>query len=197
MEQLDNKQYVIDRLNKTKREGIEDLIEYMDECGFFNAPCSGGNHLSCEFGLVHHTRNVMQTAEKIGVALLGGAGFNKIQNSVIIAAALHDLGKIGQFEKPLYVENILKTGKKSDVKPFTTNKDLLPVPHEVRSVAIAQMFIDLTEEEQHAILYHNGLYTELGKYNLSGNETPLQMIIHFADLWSCRVTETKKGDKTE
>ena len=196
MEQLDNKQYVIDRLKKTKREGIEDLIDYMDECGFFNAPCSGGNHLCCEFGLVHHTRNVMELAKKLAFVFFGSSA-KTIENSVVIAAALHDLGKIGQFEKPLYVENILKTGKKSDAKPFATNKDLLPVPHEVRSVAIAQMFIDLTEEEQHAILYHNGLYTELGKYNLSGNETPLQMIIHFADLWSCRVTESKKGDKTE
>ena len=185
---LDNKKYVVDCLIKTKREGMEGLIEYMEDCGFFNAPCSGGNHLACEFGLVHHTRHVMELAEKLGVSLLGGAEYNKIQNSVIIAAALHDLGKMGQFEKPNYVPNILKGGKPSETKPFKTNPELLHVDHEIRSVAIASMFIDLTEEEQFAILYDNGLYGPL-KYSLQGKETPLYMIIHWADMWASRVVE--------
>ena len=188
---LDNKQYVVDMLKKTGREGIDDLIEYMEDCGFFSAPCSGGYHLSCEFGLVHHTRNVMETAEKLGVSLLGGAEYNKIQDSVIIAAALHDLGKMGQFEKPNYVKNILKDGNKVGKKPFKTNPDLLYVDHEIRSVAIASMFIDLTEEEQFAILYHNGMYGPL-KYSLRGKETPLYMIIHWADMWATRVLEKEE-----
>lgn len=188
-ETLDNKKYVVDMLLKTKREGMEDLIAEMEDIGFFNAPCSGGNHLACEYGLVHHTRNVMTIAEKIGVALYGGTKYNEIQNSVIIAAALHDLGKCGQFGKPEYVPNILKTtNKQSDKKPYEVNKDLLKIPHEVRSVAIATMFIDLTEEEQHAILMHNGLYGPF-KYELQGSETPLYMLIHFADMWASRVVE--------
>jgi 23S rRNA maturation-related 3'-5' exoribonuclease YhaM len=191
--ELDNKKFVVDPLMKTGREGMDGLIEYMEDCGFFNAPCSGGNHLACEFGLVHHTRNVMEIAEKMGVCLYGGKEYNKIHDSVIIAAALHDLGKMGQFEKPEYVDNILASGKKSDSKPFKRNPDLLNVPHEIRSVAIASMFIDLTEEEQFAILYHNGLYGPL-KYEIQGNETPLYMLIHFADMWASRVIETKKGE---
>ena len=188
---LDNKQYVVDHLLATNREGMDGLIEYMEECGFFNAPCSGGNHLACEFGLVHHTKNVMMQAENIGYALLGKKEYEKIRDSVIIAAALHDLGKMGQFEKPGYVDNILASGKTSDSKPFKRNPDLLNVPHEIRSVAIAAMFIDLTEEEQHAILYHNGLYGPL-KYEIQGNETRLYMIIHWADMWASRVIESKK-----
>lgn len=190
---LDNKKYVVECLMKTGREGMDDLIEYMEDCGFFNAPCSGGNHLSCEFGLVHHTRHVMELAEKLGVVLFGGAEYNKIHNSVIIAAALHDLGKMGQFEKPEYVDNVLASGKKSDTKPYKRNPELLNVPHEIRSVAIAAMFIDLTEEEQHAILYHNGLYGPL-KYEIQGNETPLYMLIHWADMWATKVIENKEKE---
>lgn len=185
---LDNKQYIVQSLMKTKREGIDGLIEYMEDCGFFNAPASSKYHLCCEFGLVHHTRHVMELAEKIGVCLLGGAGYNEIQDSVIIAAALHDLGKMGQFEKPNYVPNVLKSGEVSKSAPFTTNPDLLYVDHEIRSIAIASMFIDLTEEEQHAILYHNGLYGNL-KYAIQGKETPLYMIIHWADMWATKVLE--------
>lgn len=190
METLDNRKYVIDHLKKTKREGIEDLIAYMDDCGFFSAPCSSQYHLSCEFGLVQHTRNVMEIAEKIGVALYGGAEYNKIQNSVIISAILHDLGKMGQFDKPLYVENRLKNGELGK-KPYSTNPDLLNIPHEVRSIVIASMFIDLTEEEQFAILYHNGLYGDF-KYEIPGKEIPLYLLIHFADMWASRVIETKE-----
>ena len=62
------------------------------------------------------------------------------------------------------------------------------VDHEVRSVAIASRFIELTEEEQLAILWHNGLYGPF-KYEIQGNETPLYMLLHFADLWAARVTE--------
>ena len=190
-ETLDNKQYVVDSLLSTNRPGMEDLIDYMTECGFFEAPCSSQFHLATKFGLVHHTRNVMVTAERIGVTLLGGAEYNKIQESVIIAAGLHDLGKMGQFEKPLYSVKRLKDGSVGKI-PFEQNKELLPVDHEIRSVAIASMFIDLTEEEQFAILYHNGLYGTVGRYSLQSHETQLYLIVHTADLWCSRFVEVKK-----
>ena len=180
-----------DYLMKTKREGVVELLDYMNNIGFLTAPCSGSYHLAKEGGLAEHSINVLNLAEKLGVAWLGGAKYNEIQDSVVICSLLHDLGKCGQFGKSLYVPNILKDGKPSKVKPFTTNSDLLNIPHEIRSVVIATMFIDLTEEEQHAILYHNGLYGPL-KYEIQGKETPLYMILHFADMWASRVTE-KEG----
>lgn len=190
-ETLDNKTYVVNALMSTKRTGMEDLIDYMTECGFFEAPCSSQFHLATKFGLVHHTRNVMETAEKLGVTLMGGAEYNKIHESVIIAAGLHDLGKMGQFEKQLYTPKLLKDGSVGKI-PYEQNKDLLPVDHEIRSVAIASMFIDLTEEEQFAILYHNGLYGTVGRYSLQGKETQLYLIVHTADLWCSRFLEVKK-----
>ena len=90
--------------------------------------------------------------------------------------------KAGQFGKPNYINNPEPQGS-----PYKTNKDLLFVPHEVRSIAIASRFIDLTEEEQFAILYHNGLYGELK--GVKGNETALYMILHFADMWASRMME--------
>lgn len=187
---MDSKQYVVEHLMSVNRPGMEDLIHYMEECGFFDAPCSSQYHLASQFGLVYHTKNVMITAENIGYALLGKEGYGKIRESVIIAAGLHDLGKMGQFEKPLYVVKKLKDGSTGKI-PYEQNKDLLPVDHEIRSIAIASMFIDLTEDEQFAILYHNGLYGTVGRYTLQGKETPLYMLIHWADMWCSRVLEVK------
>lgn len=188
--EVSDKEFLIHLLKHTKREGIEDLIVYMDDCGFFEAPCSSKYHLCCEGGLAKHTRNVMEIAEKIYVSLVGGKEYNKIEEHVIISAVLHDLGKMGQFDKPLYIPNLLKNGNVGK-DPFKTNPDILGIPHEVRSVVIAQTFIDLTEEEQFAILYHNGLYGDF-KYEISGKETPLYLIIHFADMWASHVIETKE-----
>lgn len=177
-----------DRLLSTKREGIEELLDYMDEIGFLTSPASTQFHGAYEGALAEHSVNVLECAEKIGVALLGGAEYNKIQDSVIICAILHDLGKCGQFGKPLYVPNILKSGEVSDKKPYETNKDLMTLPHEIVSCIEATKFIDLTEEEQRAIAWHNGLYGCF-KYDIQGKETILYMIIHWADMWASRIVE--------
>lgn len=175
---------IIDLLRATHRDGVENLLLWMDDNGFFTAPCSTQFHLAHAGGLAEHSLNVMLIARNINDKLKA----NVPLDSLIISTLLHDLGKCGQFGKPEYTENILKSGKVSESKPWEKNKELLPVDHEVRSVAIASQFIELTEDEQFAILMHNGLYGTF-KYSLQGNETPLQMIVHFADMWASRVVE--------
>lgn len=179
---------IIDYLQKTNREGIDGLIEYLDDCGFFTAPCSGSYHLAKEGGLAEHSLNVLEYADKLASKWLKPKAYKEMYPSIALCALLHDLGKCGDFGKPNYVKNILKSGEQSSSKPYTTNGDLLYVDHEIRSVKLCALFIDLTEEEEHAILYHNGLYGNL-KYAISGKETPLYMIIHFADMWASRVVE--------
>lgn len=188
----------------TQREGMEDLLDFAEELGFFEAPASGGNHLCKDGGLLEHTVNVMQLAEKIGVAMLGGAAYNKIHDSVIIAAGLHDLGKCGRYGIPYYVENMIQDGKptkkdpvqkykRSEAKPFKISPDLCHIDHPLRSVELAARYIDLTEEEEHAIFYHDGAYGSLA-YDLKGHEEPLQVIVHFADFWSAQFVEVGKLD---
>lgn len=185
---MDKKQAFKDALLRTEREGMQDLIDYLEEIGFFTAPASTRFHGAYEGGLFEHSVNVLYAAEKIGVSLLGGKEFNKIKDSVCICALLHDVGKCGQFGKPLYVPKILKSGKPSDTQSFATNPDLVTLPHEIVSCIEITKFIDLTPEEQQAIAWHNGLYGYF-KYDIQGKETPLYMIIHFADMWASRVVE--------
>lgn len=185
-----------ERLMSTKREGIIELISYMQDIGYLTAPASTQYHGAYEGALAEHSLNVLNMAEKLGVAWLGGAEYNKIQDSVIICALLHDLGKCGQFGKPLYVPNVLKSGKVSDAKPYEHNKDLMTLPHEIVSVIEVTKFIDLTEDEQRAIAWHNGLYGAF-KYDIQGKESVLYMLIHFADMWASRVVETVKKEESE
>ena len=182
----------IQLLLDTKRKGMENLIQWMEDNGFFTAPCSGAYHLCKEGGLLEHSLNVCD----IGINELQGMLIDiKMLKSWDIVSLLHDIGKTGQFGKPNYVPNLISDRKggyiQSDKKPYETNKDLLYVPHEIRSIQIISQFIELTEEENFAILQHNGMYGEL-KYSLQGKETPLQMILHFADMWASRVVEKEE-----
>ncbi|MDR3595137.1 HD domain-containing protein [Clostridium sp.] len=181
--------------------GFDGLIGELETGGFFTAPCSTQYHLCKEGGLLEHSLNVEEIARKLAIHL----GYEPI-GSVSVTALLHDIGKMGQFGKTNYITNMVKDGrptktdpeqkyKISESKPYASNPDLIYVPHEIRSVQIASRYLDLTEEESFAILQHNGMYGDL-KYSLNGKETPLQMIIHFADMWASRVVENVKESET-
>lgn len=185
-----------DTLLETKREGMPQFLDYVASLGFLDAPCSGGNHLCKKGGLIEHSVNVFLNAERIALALYGPDEYQNIKDSVAIASLLHDLGKCGDFGKKMYVDNVLKSGKISDAKPFKRNPDLSAVPHAVRSVKLITLYLDLTEDEEWAILCHDGLY-DFMKYEMQGHETPLQMIVHWADMWASHVQEVSESEGDE
>lgn len=188
---METREKIIRLLKSTNRPGMDKLIQAMDEGGFFTSPCSGGHHLAKEGGLAEHSLNVLGVATLVAAGVTGTELPKETEDKLIIACLLHDLGKMGQYGKANYVENTLKSGKQSASKPYKTNPDLLYVDHEVRSVVIAQQYIELTEEEQQVILWHNGLYGNF-RYQIQGKETPLYLILHFADMWASRVLETEE-----
>ncbi len=176
--------HIKESLLNVKREGMERLIKYMECNGFFSSPAATKKsyHSAFEGGLAEHTGNVIETALKIAETV----GYEN-KDSVVIAAALQDLGKMGDYGLSYYIPKMLKKGQ-SEAEQYKTNSELYTLPHEIRSVIIARQFIELTQEEEHAIIYHNGMYSDL-KYQLNGRERPLQMIVHFADMWASRVME--------
>lgn len=187
----DNKTSIEHLLKSTGRSGIDDLLCWMDNNGFYDAPCSSKYHLAKPGGLAEHSLNVYQTAIELAKTIYINHTKEltlEFIDSLVIVSILHDLGKAGQFGKENYkTTNELSMQIASAAPEYETNKELLYIPHEIRSIAIASRFIELTEEEQFAICYHNGLYGEL--QSVKNHETPLYMILHFADLWASRVLE--------
>ena len=183
------KELIENALEETNREGMNFLLYALEEMGFYDAPASTKYHGNYNGGLAVHSYEVYQIAHVIGMALFDAKDYENMKDSITIASLLHDVGKAGQFGKPLYIDNYLKSGKISESAPYVKNGELLTLDHEIVSVIEVSKYINLTEEEQYAIAYHNGLYTPIGR-SLQSKERPLQMIIHFADLW-----ESREGEK--
>lgn len=201
------KEKIIELLRSTKRAGMDKLIEHMEQNGFFDTPCSTRYHLAKDGGLAEHSYNVYCVMKDLSFLLQMDAEpmSKETADSLIICALLHDLGKMGQFGKPVYIPKMCKGRAtkanpdpepyRSTTQPFESNPELLSVDHEIRSIQIASQFIELTEEESWAILMHNGLYGAF-KYQIPGKETPLYLLLHTADMWASRVLEKEvQGDE--
>ncbi|HPL09028.1 MAG TPA: HD domain-containing protein [Clostridia bacterium] len=191
------KQQIIELLRSTERPGIENLIQHMEESDFFMAPCSTQYHLCINGGLAEHSMNVYtymtlmyQSTKHWDDSRFEFTLNNLSHDSVVIVSLLHDIGKASYRGKPNYIPNILKSGEVSKAKPYESNSDRLYIPHEVVSLQIISKYIELTEEEEFAILYHNGMYVPSGR-DINGKERPLQLLLHFADMWCSRFVEVE------
>ena len=200
------KEEFIELLKSTNRDGIDKLLAWIEKSDFYKAPASTRFHGSYEGGLLEHSLNVHNKAMELARLWLDDSLPEKEKleflNSVRICSLLHDLGKMGDHGKSNYVPNMVRSKKKnpktgeydliqSEAKPYETNKELTYEEHEIRSLLIAERYIHLTEEEETAILHHNGLYGKLDSSFGNANycKTKLAFIIHTADMYCSRFVE--------
>lgn len=80
-----NKEEIINLLKSTKREGIENVINFLDKSGYYHFRASG-NHHNYKGGLAEHSLGVCKKL------LERGEGIDR--NSIILSALLHDVGKL-------------------------------------------------------------------------------------------------------
>ena len=169
-----------------KRDGIEELLQWVSNNNFYNAWCSTSFHCNWSGGLAEHTYNVVTNSLK-----LADAFDSKVdKESIVLCAFSHDLGKAGNY----YVPNLLKSGKTSGTKPVKINPDLRIKSHAFRSLMIVSKFIELSESERICILCHDGFFEASNReYMLSLDE--LLYIVHTSDLKSARFQEAVKNYK--
>lgn len=191
------KELYIDMLRRTKREGIEDLIIYLEGSDFFTAPASTQYHGSYEGGLLEHSLNVYNCLV-FEYENLKDAEFNLPElpeDSLIIVALLHDLCKVNCYvESTRNVKNE-KTGQWEKV-PFYKREPKLPMGHGAKSVFIAQQFIKLEVYEAQAIFWHMGAwdispYMTLNELSQSYEMNLLALLLHQADMKATYLVENE------
>lgn len=183
---MSNKEKFIKLLEATKLFGMDRLLEVIEDGGFYTSPCSTKHHLCKEGGLLEHSLNVFEMLCRLNEA----TGADLDYTDMVVCALLHDLGKMGDYGKPNYIDNVLKTGI-SKAQPYKDNPELTYEEHEIRSVVIASRCIELTEEQMTAILHHNGLFglLDYGKGKHNHDKTKLAYLLHVADMYCSRFVE--------
>ena len=176
------------RVVKRKTE-FDSLINFMEnETDYLSSPASTRFHLCRKQGLLEHSVNVAETMLKFREAVAP----NIDEESCIITALIHDLGKAGMPGKPQYLENEPTPKQKQygfpATIPYRINDELVYLSVPVRSLYLALPHITLSESEVQAVMYHDGQYVDDNK-SVATKETPLLLLLQYADTWSTFVIE--------
>lgn len=130
---------VLNSILSIQRPGTPDLAQYMEEGGFFTQPASTKYHANWEGGLLEHSMELGWNLDNF----IKDLELDIPQESRDIVAYCHDLCKMGAY---------LKKPKGDGWKwNYDHSKG-----HSLLSIARIQRFVELTEWETKAILYHMG-----------------------------------------
>lgn len=175
------KDQFIKLLKETKREGMENLINFLNNSDFFTAPASTRFHGAYEKGLLEHSMKVYEILkEKVKSAPIE---MNISEETIRIAALLHDICKVN-FYKIDYRNAKNELGVWEKV-PYYTVEDSIPYGHGEKSVMMITEYIKLTAEEKYAIRWHMGFSEPKEVYSTLGQamkKYPLVLLLNEADL---------------
>ena len=187
------KEFIETKLRETRREGIENLIEYLEKSDFFIAPASIKYHGCYEGGLAEHSVNVMDAIVKVDDMLNEKYGVPKeSEDSLILVSLLHDICKVNTyFPKTLWRKN--DEGKWESYEGYERNP-IFEMGHASKSVFIIQNYIKLTPQEAQAIYWHMGPYdlSDYSNANEMGNaytKNTLAFKLNMADMMSTYILE--------
>ena len=175
----------------TRKDEFSNLINYIEtETEWLTAPASTRFHLCRENGLLEHSVNVAEILIQIKNTL-----YPLIDDeSCVIVALLHDLGKVGMPNQPLYLKNKPTDNQRragyGPTYPYSFNTGLTYLSVPIRSLYLALPFLSLSEEETQAIAYHDGQYVEDNR-SAAKNEHPLTLLLQYADNWCGFVVEER------
>ena len=147
------KEKFLEILKTIQRDGIEDLIKFIENTDFFKAPASTRFHGNFEGGLVEHSLKVYEILkEKLKNTPIP---MDISEDTIKIVALLHDICKVNYYKVDYRnAKNELGVWEKV---PYYTVEDTIPYGHGEKSVMMITEYMKLTVEEKYAIRWHMGL----------------------------------------
>lgn len=181
-------------LKNVQRNGIENLIEYIQKTDFFKAPASTRFHGNYEGGLLEHSMNVYKLLKQKLSQKPYSDTLQVPEDTIILVTLLHDLCKAN------YYAIDYRNRKNADgvwvKEPYYTINDTIPYGHGEKSVMMITKFIDLSMEEMYAIRWHMGFTEPKELYNTISTvyeKYPLALALHEADLEATYLLENKNS----
>lgn len=188
----------IELLNLTGRRGMDRVIDYLSKSDFFIAPASARRHLSHPGGLAEHSMNVLKMAMKIRekvIEVKPEAESLLKEDSIVIAALLHDICKSNIYKKVLKWRKD-ESDKWEQYDTYETDYSRFPVGHGEKSVImLLHLGLEMTNDEMIAIRWHMGAWNLAQTYeetsNISeANNHPLTVVLQSADLLASHILES-------
>lgn len=168
-------------LKTINREGMNDLIAFIEKTDFFIAPASTRFHGNYEGGLLEHSMKVYEIlVHKVKNSCID---INASEDTLKIIALLHDICKVN-FYKVDYRNAKNERGEWEKV-PYYTVEDKIPYGHGEKSVMMLTEYIKLTSEEKYCIRWHMGFSEPKELYGTLGEaykKYPLALLLNEADL---------------
>ena len=199
------KDEIVRLLKSTKREYIEDVIDGLEELGFFEAPASTKFHLNEAGGLAEHSLNVCKVAlmlRKQMIEMKPEIEHHLPEDSVIIASLLHDVCKADIYKKAVKKRKNLY-GVWEDYDGYEVDYSSFPLGHGEKSVIVVlRMGFDLTDEEIMAMRWHMSAWDLSfqspdikGNYNTAKEICPLCSLVQSADNLAANMLEFNENDQ--
>ena len=198
---MDYKKEFIELLKTTNRQGIDDLVEELEDLGFFKAPASTKFHLNEDGGLVQHSLNVCKAALSMRKSMieLDDSLLEALpKDSVIIASLLHDTCKADIY-KPTMKKEKNRFGMWCDVPGYDVDYSNFPLGHGEKSVIVLlRSGFELTDDEIMAIRWHMNAwdlpfqsYDIKSNFNKAKEICPLLSLVQAADCLASNLIERK------
>ena len=191
---MTNKEEFIDICHRDiRRQGIEDLLAWLEKSDFYTAPASTKYHGCHEGGLLEHSLNVYHYLAK-RLKYWGNNSYN--DETIAICALFHDLAKVNLYQKGVKNIKNTDTGKWETIETYQINEKFPCGDHADKSVIILQNYIKLKSDEIMSIAAHMGGWTSAvkGGSQFIGKifETcPLAVHLHLADMEATYLVETR------
>jgi hypothetical protein len=188
-----NKDTFIKIINKNvKRDGIENLVNWLKKTDFFEAPASTRYHMSTKGGLCAHSLNVYERLKK---EIFSEYEYESpySDETIALVSLFHDICKADVYKTEMRNVKNQETGKWEQV-PYYTFEEYLPLGHGEKSVYIINGFLRLTREEAVAITWHMGGFdcrVKGGDFSINKafEMFPLAALLHTADLKATVIDE--------
>ena len=160
---IEQQKIIEDLLCGTHRNGIENVLKYLEESGFYEAPSSVSRHHNWRGGLAEHCLGVYRIASEMNKKLP--------HDSLVIAGILHDICKASK----LYF----------DADGVIRHRHTHIKGHGRRSIKLLEKCgLSLTEDERLAIRWHMGGHHASDEEREEvdrARQNPLWKAIHKAD----------------
>lgn len=175
----ETKNKFIEEYNKyIKREGSQELLEFLKSSDFFTAPASTKYHAAYEGGLCQHSLSVFYEL----IRLLKAYPEIKVSGeTAAICALLHDVCKINFYSTEM--RNVKENGTWVQKPYYTVDEKFKFGGHGSKSVYLISKYIKLTDEEAVAINCHMGAWEDNKSYSVSGSyeQNHFAWLLHVAD----------------